>query len=267
MGKNIVINNNCWVACCDTLGFEKKLSDFEKGSGCGRLDIFVQNFYSKLLEEQQNKGNFWPDKVFTAWASDTFLFFTHDDSEDSFGCIATTTKCFCWRVMGKSWPLRGAIGFGQFYADESNHIFLGSGLIDAYKYAEKQNWIGIIVTPKANSRLRELNVELKKRPVMFREYDVPVKRKEIKKSSKKPLKNAILALITQFCIFFGISYKNGICTIVEETECLFAMRIHSLSNVRRYVKQMQRAAMNDKDYEVKYKAKYENTFKFFEETK
>lgn len=240
MGKNIVINNNCWVACCDTLGFEKKLSDFEKGSGCGYLDIFVQNFYSKLLEEQQNQGNYWPDKVFTAWASDTFLFFTHDDSEDSFGCIATTTKCFCWRVMGKSWPLRGAIGFGQFYADESNHIFLGSGLIDAYKYAEKQNWIGVIVTPKANSKLRDIHVELKGRPVMFKEYDVPVKREKI---------------------------KNGICTTVEETECLFAMRINSLSNVRRYVKQMQRAAMNDKDYEVKYKAKYENTFKFFEETK
>jgi len=142
--------------------------------------------------------------------------------------------------MQKSWPLRGAIGFGQLYADKSNNIFLGSGLIDAYQYAEKQNWIGVIVTPKADSKLRDIHVELKGWPVMFKEYDVPVKREKI---------------------------KNGICTTVEETECLFAMRIHKLSNVRRYVEQMQRKAMDDKDYEVKHKAKYENTLKFFKETK
>lgn len=240
MESNKIINGNCWITCFDILGFKKKISGFERGFGCGHLDVFVQNFYRDLLDEQQRQGKYWPDKVFTAWASDTFLFFTHDDSKDSFTCIASTTECFCWSVMPKSWPLRGAIGFGQLYADKSNNVFLGSGLIDAYQYAEKQNWIGVIVTSKANSRLCELGVELQRRPTMFTEYDVPVKRKEI---------------------------KNGICATVEETERLFAVRIHDLSNVIRYVEQMQRAAMNDKDYEVKYKAKYENTLKFFEETK
>ena len=239
MESNQIINGNCWVACCDLLGFKKQILGFEQ-SGVGHLDIFVKNFYNELLDEQTIQGEYWPDKVFTAWASDTFLFFTHDDSIDSFGCISVTTKCFSWRVMKKSWPLRGAIGFGQLYADKSNNVFLGSGLIDAYQYAEKQNWIGIIVTPKANSRLHELNVELKKRPVMFREYDVPLKRKDI---------------------------KNGICANVEKTECLFAVRIQELSNVRRYVEQMQCKAMNDKDYEVEHKAKYENTLKFFRETR
>jgi len=240
MENKIVINNNCWITYCDLLGFKKQILGFEQQYGVGHLDVFVKNFYSNLLDEQKIQGEYWPDKVFTAWGSDTFLFFTHDDSKDSFGCIATTTKCFCRRVMQKSWPLRGAIGFGQLYADKSNNIFLGSGLIDAYQYAEKQNWIGVIVTPKADSKLRDIHVELKGWPVMFKEYDVPVKREKI---------------------------KNGICTTVEETECLFAMRIHKLSNVRRYVEQMQRKAMDDKDYEVKHKAKYENTLKFFKETK
>ena len=240
MKSDNTINTNCWITYLDILGFKGKVSAFESGFGFGHLDLFVKNFYTNLLDEQQRQGEYWPDKVFTAWASDTFLFFTHDDSKDSFVCVAETTKCFCWAVMPKSWPLRGAIGFGELYADESNNVFLGSGFIDAYQYAEKQNWIGVIVTPKANSRLRELGVELQRWHVMFREYDVPVKQKEI---------------------------KNGICATVEETERLFTVRIHDLSNVRGHVGQMQREAMNDKDYEVKYKAKYENTLKFFEETK
>lgn len=180
MKNNNTINGNCWVACLDILGFKEKVSAFEKGFGSGHLYLFVKNFYGKLLDEQQRQGEYWPDKVFTAWGSDTFLFFTHDDSKDSFGRVARVTKLFCQEAMGKSWPLRGAIGFGQLYADKSNNVFLGSGLIDAYEYAEKQNWIGIIVTPKANSRLRELGIELQGWRVMFREYDVPVKRKEIK---------------------------------------------------------------------------------------
>jgi hypothetical protein len=240
MESNKIINGNCWVAYCDLLGFKKRILGFEQQYGVGHLDVFVKNFYSELLDKLKIQGEYWPDKVFTAFASDSFLFFTHDDSKDSFGCLSGTTKCFSWFVMKKSWPLRGAIGFGQLYADKSNNIFLGSGLIDAYQYAEKQNWIGITVTPKANSRLRELNVELTKRPVMFREYDVPVKRKDI---------------------------KNDICATVEETECLFTVRIQGLSNVRGYVEQMQRKAMNDNDYEIKHKAKYENTLKFFKETK
>ncbi len=160
MENNVVINGNCWIACLDLLGFKEKVSAFERGSGCGHLDVFVRNFYGKLLDELQRQGKYWPGKVFTAWASDTFLFFTRDDSKDSFGCIAGSAKHFCWSVIPKNWPLRGAIGFGQLYADRFKNIFLGSGLIDAYEYAQKQNWIGLIVTPKANSRLGDVGVEL-----------------------------------------------------------------------------------------------------------
>lgn len=240
MENNVLINSNCWVACLDILGFKEKVSAFERGFGCGHLDVFRKNFYGKLLEEQQRQGKYWPAKVFTAWASDTFLFFTHNDSKDSFVRVAETTKHFCWAVMSKNWPLRGAIGFGQLYADKSNNVFFGSGLIDAYEYAQKQNWIGVVVTPKANSRLHELGVELQTWRAMYREYDVPMKRKEI---------------------------KNGICTTVEETERLFAVRIHEASNVRDCIRQMQREAMNDKNYEAKHKPKYEKTLKFFDEPK
>jgi hypothetical protein len=240
MKNDNTINRHCWVTCFDILGFTEKVSEFEKGFGCGHLDVFVHVFYQELLDELQRHGKYWPDRIFTTWFSDTFLFFTCDDSGDSFTHNSTTVKNFHQSVMSKGWPLQAAIGFGQLYADKSNNIFVGSGLIDAYTYTKKQNWIGLVVTPKANSRLHELGIQLQRRPSKFKEHDVPVKLKKV---------------------------ENGICTIVEQTERLFAVRIHELRNVRRYVEQMQRTAMNDKDYEAKYKAKYENTLKFFEAKK
>jgi hypothetical protein len=240
MKEDKIINGNCWVACFDILGFKEKVSEFEKGSGCGHLDVFVDVFYQELLGELQRHGKYWPDKIFTTWFSDTFLFFTRDDSGVSFTHNSTTVTSFCQSVMSKSWPLQAAIGFGQLYADTSKNVFIGSGLIDAYRYTEKQNWIGLVVTPKANNRLQELGVDLHRRPVRFKEYDVPVKRKE---------------------------FKNGICTIVEETERLFAVRIHKLPNVIRYIEHMKKEAVhkNPKDYNDRYGVKYENTLKFFKQ--
>jgi hypothetical protein len=227
--KNI-INGNCWVACCDILGFKKEISEFEK-VGVGHLDVFFNNYYKSILDELQSQGNCYPNDVFIAWFSDTFLFFTRDDSKNSFGCLCGEFERFCYSVISQ-WPIRAAIGFGQLYADTSKNVFLGSGLINAYKYAEKQNWIGLVVTPEANKRTGELGIDLSRWRSRFRKYPVPLRQQE------------------------GMGDTS-------ESE-LFVSRIHRWPLVIEAVKNMQREAMNDKDYETKYKAKYENTLKFFE---
>ncbi len=238
MDNNNIINGNSWITYFDILGFKQKISEFESSYGYGHLDLFLQNFYGELIEELKSKREYQPDKVFITWFSDTFIFFTRDNSKESFTHISKPAEHFCQFALKKSWPLRGAIGFGQLYADKPNNIFLGSGLIDAYENAEKQNWIGLVVTPKANGRLGQLGVDLKSRPAMFEEYDVPVKRKKT---------------------------KNG-SVFVEETERLFAVRIQELPNVIRYVRQMQDTAKrrDPEGYRERYRVIYENTLRFFE---
>jgi hypothetical protein len=81
--------------------------------------------------------------------------------------------------------MRGALGTGQFYADKQNNIFIGSALIDAYTYAEKQDWIGFVVTPSAEKKIDDIESDLKILShtllYQFIQYDVPVKDKESKK--------------------------------------------------------------------------------------
>ena len=234
MENNIIIDNNCWVACCDILGFKNRVEGFEEQAGVGYLNVFVNNFYSKIIDALKRRRQYDRDKVFFTWFSDTFMFFTRDDSEDAFGSMHNSFDIFCWEVISSGWPLRGAIGFGQLYADVSKNLFLGSGIINAYEYAEKQNWIGSIVTPEANNRLSELCIDLSNWPVAFTKYPVPFNQQEERASTLNPE--------------------------------LFVSRIHhQRPEVTRAVKAMQQEAMKDKNYQEKHRIKYENALNFFEE--
>ncbi|MBN2183010.1 MAG: hypothetical protein JW715_13955 [Sedimentisphaerales bacterium] len=235
MENNKPINGNCWVACCDILGFKKKIKDFECQFGEGSLDIFVEQYYDIIITELKTQDKYFPDDVFSASFSDTFLFFTRDDSIQAFEFLHSTFDSFYRSVMTRdNWPLRGAIGFGQLYADIPKNIFLGSGIINAYEYSEKQNWIGSIVTQEANNRLKELNVDLSQ--FDFKEYLVPF-------------------------------HKNGRTDLPEK---LFVSKIHyNWPDVVKSIKQMQKELESNKDIECaemqKIIIKYNNTLKFFKE--
>ncbi len=233
MEEEKIINGNCWVACCDILGFKNEIKKFERQYGVGHLNLFVKNYYKKIIDELQRQNVYFPNDVFSTWFSDTFLFFTRDDSGNAFRYLWGEFDVFCWMVISGGWPLRAAIGFGQLYADVSKNLVLGSGIINAYEYAEKQNWIGSIVTPEANDRLNEVGIDLSHWRSSFTKYPVPFRQQEEENTFESEL---------------------------------FVSKIHHLRpEVKRAVEIMQQEAMGDKNYHKKYKIKYENTLKFFNE--
>ena len=230
MKDSKIIDGNCWVACCDLLGFKKRIYKFEE-SGVGYLRAFINDIFKTVTDAFQMQGKYNLDYVFSTWFSDTFLFFANGDSESDFKWVNSSFRIFCREIISKEWPLRGAIGFGQLYADKSRNLFLGSGIINAYEYAEKQNWIGYIITPEANNRLNELGVDLSHWMVAFSRYPVPFHQNDGR----------------------------------EDTRELFLSKIHcNYPEVIRAVKVMQQEAMKDKNYQEKHRPKYENTLKFFE---
>ena len=227
-----IINGNCWVAYCDILGFKKMIQTFEKGAGVGHLNVFVNNYYSEIIEALERQRKYNPDNIIITWFSDSFLFFTRDDSKDSFGDIHNCFNLFCWEVISKQWPLRAAIGFGQLYADVSKNLFLGSGIINAYEYAENQNWIGAIVTPEANDKLDEYDIDLSRWRAT--KYPVPFHKQAEEKKA------------------FESEY--------------FVLKIHhDRPDVKEAIERMNQEAMGEKDYQSKYRIKYENTLKFINE--
>lgn len=247
MENNKVINGNCWVAYFDILGFKNLLNDFLSQSKTEdevtlEIEAFVELYYMDILRNLEKKGEYNPDKVFTRWFSDTFFFYTVDDSPESLCCIEKSATHFFVDVIWKKMPLRGALGFGAFYADKKNGIFLGPALIDAYEYGEKQNWIGLVISPKACVKLQKINLCPPDRGG-YVEYDVPTKSKEKNIKSEVVLKN--------------------------ETKKLFSFKMQKYMQVEESIREMKQEAENklDKGRYDKVKAIYENTLKFIKDTK
>ncbi len=221
--KNI-INGNCWVAYFDLLGFKKYVLDFDFLTHPHCYGVFVEELYNKILERFKKLD--LRSRIFTTWFSDTFLAYTLDDSYESFISIAYGSLLTCAELVMKHHPVRGALGTGRLYAEQKKNIFVGSALIDAYEYGEKQNWIGFAVTPKAEEKFNDIAPEGKTPWTCcdYHEYDVPMKDENGKFYSEK----------------------------------LWAANIERLSEVRRIITE----DANSQGLKDKHKIKYENTLKF-----
>lgn len=247
MQNHKIINCNCWVACFDIIGFKNLLNDFMSQSKTNdevvlAMDAFVEQYYKDILRKLAEKGKYRPDKVFTHWFSDTFLLYTSDDSPASLCCIEQSATHFFVDVIWTKMPLRGALSIGAFYADKETGIFLGPAFIDAYEYGEKQNWIGLVISPKACFELQKINLCPPDRGG-YVEYDVPIKSKE------KNIKSEVVLKI--------------------ETEKLFSFKMQKYMQVEESIREMKQEAENklDKGEYDKVKAIYENTLKFIKDTK
>jgi len=66
------------------------------------------------------------------------------------------------RAMRLGFPLRGAIGGGDFFKD--GEVMVSSALVDAARYEKEQTWLGAVLTPNAEAlveRAKEAESKLK----------------------------------------------------------------------------------------------------------
>jgi hypothetical protein len=150
-----------WVACFDILGFSK----LTKSS---LVSAFCQ--VERCVLEARQKSPFH-QKLGHAWFSDTFLFYAEDDSEGSFDAIEFVSTNFFEMLLLLNIPLRGAMA-----CDETNRIFIGKALVDAFHFGEKCNWVGFVLCPSAVCQIEKLNIPATRSTYSrFKLWDVPTK--------------------------------------------------------------------------------------------
>ncbi len=155
-----------WVVYFDLLGFR----DFVKD---GHI---VNTFFhwEKCLNTFHNNLHKYPELDY-AHFSDTFLIYAPDDSKSSYAKIDSCSRWFFQHAILQQIPLRGALGWGEFYADKANSVFLGKALVTAYEFGEQFNWIGYMLSPSSLSRIQHSDLNLPSCPVHFRKTNVPTK--------------------------------------------------------------------------------------------
>jgi hypothetical protein len=140
----------------------------------------------------------------------------------------------------QKWPVTGALAIGDFYADKAKNIYIGEALIDAHDYTEKQDWIGLVLTPNTRTKLEKGGHDLFSFAdgLGFREYNVPIKRRV---------------------------FSNGKESIELGCEKLFA-HYHKVEGCRRDLIGWMKSVCNNKEGQnTEYRRKYENTLRFYEE--
>ena len=153
------IVSDCWLACFDILGF-KNLIDVDKNDFEA---LCVRAQYEETLRHLQKKsGNFSykPGDIDYCWFSDTFLMFCRDDSLKSYTMIQAAAKHFIYSCISLPIPLRGAITVGPFIRSPDNRSFIGRGFLEAFRYTEDQDWIGLILTPTAIKKIESSGLSL-----------------------------------------------------------------------------------------------------------
>lgn len=113
--------------------------------------------------------------VFHAWFSDTFILYSEDGSAAAFGAIEQICRFFMFHLLIRKIPFRGALSFGEFYADRKYGLYLGEALLEAYEHGENQDWIGFILCPSSVKRLEDLSLPVNER-ANYTEYPVPFKK-------------------------------------------------------------------------------------------
>jgi len=136
-----------WVSYFDRLGFGIYSREHDL------INVFYQteNWLAIAKREGQRVGN-----VEFVWFSDTIIFYSTDDSPQSFLAVAGASRSFFDELLDFQIPVRGALAFGDFYADKTNNLFLGKALVDACKYGEKFDWLGFVLHSSALEKMVEV---------------------------------------------------------------------------------------------------------------
>ena len=118
--------------------------------------------------------------------SDTVIFWTNDNSDESIKEILAVSHMFNWQAID-FFPVRGSIVYGEiFHADyrqpnggggiyNVNSVF-GNGIVLGHNKSESQNWAGTVVDETLTSELLKRGFNLEEYLSPFaKKYKVPYK--------------------------------------------------------------------------------------------
>jgi hypothetical protein len=163
-----------WVSYFDSLGFTELVNTH------GWYGVY--HIYNKAIEGL-TKDYGCKSNIERMWFSDTFLLYSPDCTANSFTEIEQKSRQFIDRLILDSIPVRGAMSYGDFYADKGKNYFFGPALIEAYHYGENQDWIGFVLTPSAVRQMAAIGLDANKGNYAY--WDIPYKKEAYHANASK----------------------------------------------------------------------------------
>lgn len=126
----------------------------------GHIFRDIENALAKNQYKNASPGLMIPDlansRLHCINFSDTVVFFTNDDSEESLREILEVAYVFNWQCIDFFFPVRGCLYYGECVDRRYNtktgttgtysvNSLIGTGLVNAYLRAEQQSWAGTVI--------------------------------------------------------------------------------------------------------------------------
>jgi hypothetical protein len=129
-----------FVALLDVLGFRNTVCGPSSAKDLGRYLAAV---------EEGIAGKEHTSCVRFVLFSDSIIITTTDDGDLSLRLLLRACSRLLGLLLENEIAVRGAISHGHFFREErGNGVFVaGRPIVDAYEFEQKQDWIGIMVTP------------------------------------------------------------------------------------------------------------------------
>ncbi len=135
-----------FVAFFDLLGFRSWL----EADGSSEVFTYVRGFLNLMIRASLPGSIVNSDMSVTLKDSnigfinfsDSIVFYSRDDSDACLDTMLRVSGEFMNVVItGPSRMLRGAISYGEFYADPEANAYVGQALVDAYQLESAQDWL------------------------------------------------------------------------------------------------------------------------------
>jgi len=202
-----------FIAYFDLLGFKQFLlnnTEYVLSYRCGHILRDIENALSLGKTKPRNPGEVIADRKETNInclnVSDTIIFYSKDNSIESFKEFIKIIHDFNWKVNFYNFPVRGYATYDNFTmingqdVNEKGTIYSvnlmhGKGLYNTHEKSELLNWAGCAIDSTIENRLNEIGMHeyipmLKK---YAKKYDVPYKGYTINqyalKFSDEPINN------------------------------------------------------------------------------
>ncbi len=139
-----------WVAYYDLLGITDRI---ESGDHRGVFEALA-----RAIEEAKKQADYLK-QARCAWFFDSFIIYNNSERDSDYPAIELFVRRFAYALIVNEIPMRGAIAWGEFYADQEHSLYFGQALVEAHRYGEAQDWLGLVYCPTVVERLKSLGIE------------------------------------------------------------------------------------------------------------
>jgi hypothetical protein len=142
-----------WFCYLDLLGFTNLVNS-------ETIERVMPTYLEIIAMLSKHAMHFKARRLLHSWFSDTFVIYSRSTSYDDFRSVEYVGRRFFEELIANEIPVRGAITCGGLYSQSTRNVFVGPALIDAYKYAEGQDWLGFVLTPTAKAQLQDDELQI-----------------------------------------------------------------------------------------------------------